>query len=996
MTSTETVATCPVCGTSNSAFNPRCASCGELLGTGERSPSGEAAPLAQTVANSAASASSRAGAAFPGARLGRFEVTGKLGEGAVGEVVRALDPTLGREVAIKVLRSRQAGRSGDGAARARLVREAQAMARLKHPNVVTVHEVDASGEEVLVVMECVEGRTLRAFCEERRGRKAEILHAFVEAGRGLHAVHRAGLVHRDFKPDNVLVGVDGRARVTDFGLVGLAEGEAGSGAVGEEGKRPDVSLTRSGTMLGTPAYMAPEQHARRPLDARADQFAFCVALWEALVGERPFAGATYEELCTGVMAGRVREPPPRADLPAWIRRILLRGLSVSRDDRYPDMEALLFELGNHPAMVRRRALGAASALVLAGCSALALFWRSPAALCRGGEARLAGIWDGAVKGRVRQAFAATGKLYAEDTFGRVERALDERALAWTAMYRDSCEATHIRGEQSPALLDLRTACLEQRRLGMGALTGLLSRGPDPEVLERAVPAALALSDVEGCADASQLTAAVPPPADAATRARVDGLRARLAEAKALDDAGKYKDALALAKPLADEARGTSYAPVEAQALLLLGRVQSNVHDLPAAEATFRQAAQAAPKARDDLGAVEAWIGLVNVIGYLGGRHADALALRLATEGAVERAGGGAFPRARLLGVLAKILDEQGKFAEALDHVDRAIAALEGVRVPDPTYPVHLVSVRAGVLVHLERFDEAERAYASAIERREQLLGPDHPAVALTLASAGRVFVDQGKEQEAMPYFDRALAIQERSLGAEHPFVAVTLNNLGNALNTSGHSVRALEVHRRALAIREKAYGPDHPDTAMSLNNVGIVLETLDRFVEAVPYYERALAAREKALGSEHAAVAATLVNLGRVLSAQKHYPDAIARFERALAIREKALGPTSLAVASTASTMASTYIDMSSPAEALPFAERALAIYAAKGTGVHPLMLADAHFNTAEALWGAGRDRRRAVDLAKQARDTFAGSKAEYAKKALALVETWLAAHPAR
>ncbi len=474
------------------------------------------------------------------------------------------------------------------------------MARVKHPNVVTVYEVDASGPEVLVVMEYVEGRTLRALCEARGRKAADVLAAFVQAGRGLGEVHRAGLVHRDFKPDNVLVGADGRVRVTDFGLVGLTDeedGAAGAPSVDEQGE--PVALTRTGALLGTPAYMAPEQHARQPLDARADQFSFCLALWEALAGERPFAGDTYDELRDNVRAGRLREPPRGADLPARIRKILERGLAVSRDARHPDMEALLAALDRDPVAGRRRALVAAGVLALAGVAALGLWRRSPAALCHGGDARLGGVWDGATKDRVRAAFASTGKPYAEDTYRRVEQALDERARAWTTMYTDSCEATHARGEQSAALLDLRTACLERRRSEMGALTTLLARGPDGEVLDRAAAASLALGGLSPCADAAALAAAIPPPADAAARARVDGLRSRLAEITALDDAGKYQDALALALPLVGEARATGYAPVEAEALLALGLAGSATPTI--SPAPRRPSGEAAPAARPGQG-----------------------------------------------------------------------------------------------------------------------------------------------------------------------------------------------------------------------------------------------------------------------------------------------------------------------------------------------------------------------------------------------------------
>ncbi|XXX75567.1 tetratricopeptide repeat protein [Sorangium sp. So ce134] len=1038
MISGESAVVCRRCNAQNSPFNPRCARCGAPLSeepearaetTLDLSSSGEGAapgsptdPLASTIPSTdrgAPAAPALPGAEAPsdlrpGARLGRFEVIDDLGRGAMGVVVRARDPVLGREVAIKVLGPEALGRSATAQARARLVREAQAMARIKHPNVVTVHEVVVEGAQALVVMEHVEGRTLRAFCAEARRPAAELVAAFLQAGEGLAEVHRAGLVHRDFKPDNVLVGADGRVRVTDFGLVGLARREDADAAEARPADtaaearpadtaaearpadtaaeaRPADALTRAGSILGTPAYMAPEQHLGQPADARADQFAFCVSLWEALAGERPFDGDTYGELRANVAAGRTREPP-RGAIPAWIRRCLGRGLSVERDARYPDMDALLAALRRDPAAARRRGLAAAIGLALAGAAAIGLARQRPGGLCEGGEARLAGVWDEAAKGKVRAAFAGTGRPHAEDTYRRVERALDARARAWVEMYADSCEATRVRGDQSERLLDLRTACLERRRQEMTALAALFARGPDAEVLDRSVQASLSLPGLAGCADAGALTAAIPPPEDAEARARVGALRGRLAEVRALAEAGKVGEALALARPIADEARSVGHAPIEAEALLSLGRAQRDAHDTKAAEATLGEAARAASRARDDAVAAEAWTQLLYVIGYQEARHADALALRIAAEGAVERAGNDPAASARLSSTLALVLNEQGKHGEAAQLAERALAGLKEALGPDHPDVATAESRLGNVLLRLERFDGAESAFHRARALQERILGPDHPHVALTLNSLGRLFTAQSRNREALPFIERAVAIQERALGPDHPFLAASLNNLGNALLMLGETDRARGAHERALAIRERALGPEHPDVATSHNNLGAIFETQRKLAEAAPHYARALAIRERALGPEHPSLASTLANLASVLVAQKKHAEALPHLERALAIQEKTVGPGSIGVASALTGLAAAYNEMGKPAEALPRAERALAIYAATAKGVPPLELADTRLHAARALWGAGRDRRRALELAAKARDAYAAEEGEYAEHALAEAKAWLAA----
>ena len=291
---------------------------------------GDAEPHSPTAPAGERSGVRRARPSPDGRNLGRYTLTDRLGAGAMGVVYRAEDGDLGRQVALKLLHR------PDDLLTDRLMREARSMAQVNHPNVVAVYDVGVADGTTYIAMELVEGTSLRLWQQQPRS-AAEIVAVYIAAGRGLAAAHVAGIVHRDFKPDNCLVGSDGRIRVTDFGLAAARA----SGA-----PRPSqIDLTSTGSVLGTPAYMAPEQFAGGNVDPRTDQFNFCVALYEALYGARPFSGKSFDELGDHVCAGKVRPAPPGSRVSGALRAIVMRGLRVRPGDRFPTMDHLLDQLG---------------------------------------------------------------------------------------------------------------------------------------------------------------------------------------------------------------------------------------------------------------------------------------------------------------------------------------------------------------------------------------------------------------------------------------------------------------------------------------------------------------------------------------------------------------------------------------------------------------------------------------------------------------------------
>jgi len=938
-----------------------------------------------------------------GQTIDHFVVLERLGAGGMGVVVAAYDPNLDRRVAIKVLRPDV----GEGGSRdrptQRLLREAQAMAKLSHPNVVTVHEVGTVGEGVFVAMEFVEGQTLTRWLEAEDRPWREVADAFMAAGRGLAAAHEAGLVHRDFKPDNVLIGDDGRICVTDFGLVSsagaVAEGEDGSAdeqARLAEATALSASLTRTGALLGTPMYMAPEQHLRKPVDARADQFSFCVALYEALYGERPFEGDSYWDLAASVTSGEVKPPPTRAPVPTWLRAVVLRGLRPDPDARFPSMGELLAELAKDPEAARRRkqriagTAGLFAALASAAVIAVVRTGGSAPSVCADARAKLSGVWDESRRAAVHSAFAGTEVAHAESTFERVAAVLDGYADGWAALRSDACEATHVHGTQSGALLDLRMHCLDRLRARMNAVVNLFVNQPDDGVVDKAVQAVEGLPGVDRCNAIEALTDAVPPPDAPEARARVEAVEVRLDEAQALMAGGKVRRGLEVAMATMEEMRALDHSPLTADALFVIGSLQNRTGDASAAEKSLEEAVQAAAEARNDRLVARSWSKLVYVIGTKLARHDDALALRRTAEAAVARAGNGRELRADLHNNLGNVLWSKGEF------------------------------------------DQAREQYEGAVTLWTELHGANHPDVANALNNLGAALGEQGKYAESKEHFTRALAVRERTLGPAHPYVATTLNNLAGTLFALGEYAESLPLHERALAIKKAAFGPDHPRVAQALNNIGNVLLSLKRLPEARSSLEEALVVWEKALGGDHPSVAQGLDNLGAVALAQGNHEEARGLHARALRILESSFGADDPALAWSLDNLGAVYLSEGKYDQAERHYERALSMFEkalgsdhpdtaqaltgigacklAKGKaelaigrleralairnagGGDPSALAEVRFLLARALWVVGRGRDRAIDLAEKAHDAYADLGAT-SDKERSEIERWLEQH---
>jgi tRNA A-37 threonylcarbamoyl transferase component Bud32/tetratricopeptide (TPR) repeat protein len=766
--------------------------------------------------------------ALASACIDRYSILGVLGAGAMGRVYEAYDPELHRKVAIKLLHRKT---KSPAELQARLLREAQAMARLDHPHVLRVFHVGMVADQVFVVMELVDGMTLGRWLHAEQRDWRTIVDVFRRAGEGLAAAHAAGIVHRDFKPDNVLVGSDGRVLIGDFGLARLD----GDGAA--DGSATAAMVTQSGALLGTPAYMAPEQLAGRQSDARADIFSFCVALHEALFGVRPFAGDTIDALARAIAVGTIARGRPSG--PAWLRRAIAGGLAASPGARTPTMVALLAALAGDG---RRRSGVALFALIaIAAVAAVAaVAWRagSRSALCRGARDHLAGIWDPARRDEAARAFAASGVPFADDARTRFVARLDAYADAWVAMRTEACEATQLRRAQPAAILDARMSCLDDRLRALAAATRIY-RSVDRTAV--ALAAEVALPPLDECADARALAASPPPPADPSLRAAVDALHTRVADERALGRAGRFQAALAAARANADEARRLDQQPEIAVTHYELG-VNLSDSDPAAARVALQTCAFAAQRAADDLRASSCWDGLARLAGVANKRH-DAEQLLELAQAALDRHGGDDHAQLRLLGAhhisTGRVAELAGSYERARGEYQQAVDILARV-LPESEELAKARGSLCGALASTDHVVEALTCEREVLALFERIAGPSHPETAVAVNNLAVVELQVGHAAESLRLHDRALAIDTAWLVPGDIGIGLDLEGRADALNELGRFGEALADAERARAILASQLAPTDPEMARVLDVVGGALLGLGRRAEARATLERAL------------------------------------------------------------------------------------------------------------------------------------------------------------
>ena len=944
-------------------------------------------PRAQAPEDAAVRAMVRA-AVFPEAAtpvlIGRFVVVRMLGAGGMGVVYLGKDEALDRLVAVKLLAP---GSSDERAVHARLEREAKIMARLNHPNVVGVYESGEHQGRMFVAMEYVEGRTLGRWLVEEAPSWQTTLAVFVQAGRGLMAAHAARVIHRDFKPSNVLVGDDGRVRVADFGLAHGGVNEPATLTV-EPSLAPTHELeldvrTRTGQRLGTLRYMSPEQFRGEAIDARSDQFSFCVALWEALHGSRPYPADSIRELQRMFDVGVIDSRATDRRIPRWLDEAVARGLAIDVDSRWPSMEALIDRLSRDPARRRRRISAVAVSLAVVGVGGylLAQLDATPEpASCAAGDG-LAGVWDQTRELELERALASSKLRFAGDVWPRAKPALDAYAGEWLDIDRERCRA-HAQGEDSDSLHDRATRCLAESRAALDAAVTLLIEA-DPKTLTNAAIMIAELPSVARCNHDEVLDSMYRQPDDPVLAGQLQAYRERLAELAVHFDAGRVAHVGLELDALEPAILAADAAPLETAFWSLRGRLAAFEEDWDPTIQLHRKALSAAIEAGDHERAMWLAVSIAEHSAQSSWRdrllfdvHAN-LARSLPAHGNDQVA-----VEAALEVALARHQLREGNLGDAFATFERGAKLAR--QLDDAQWQARFGFFLAfgHTAASLGRLDACEEATREVLAIQQRFLGPHHPSQleALTLLAGIQSYLDP---EAALLTIDRAEPLSRETEG-EYSFRRLWLLKLrGMAQDRGGDLEGSLATLREVAKLAERI------DTKLLRgdidNSIGVVLDRLGRHAEArdvlAALIERG--SREnhdpRYLGIYRLSLADALFHLGETAAARAEY-------EAALAV----LGP----------------IDPDGPFQV--YAENGLGlvdvaerrwrsgrerleqtIAQREANHASPEELAVTRFGLARALWHTG-DRERASELAERALAAYRELGSSHAS-AHAEVEAWLA-----
>ena len=719
--------------------------------------------------------------------IGRYQFRRVVGQGGMGVVVAAYDPELEREVAIKLVTTRALDDEHP-------VREAQTMARLAHPNVVRVFEVLRIGVRTAIVMELVDGEELTTWQRQAGRTWREILDAYIQASRGLGAAHRAGIVHRDFKPSNALVDRDGVVHVTDFGIARRAVGD-------------DARLE----VAGTPAYMAPEQHRRDHVDARSDQWSLACSLYEALYGRRPFASVEAAGLADAVQRGEIDAEPADSPIPRGVRAAIRRALATDPETRFATIDDLGAALTVRPRRIPY--LVAALALVVIGT--IAVFWsRDAPETCRGLDGPIRDRWSAVARAQLRERLAKSSTGLPTPTIEGALDGLDDYAASWASLRTRTC-TDRRKGVISAERLDARMRCLDHRLAEVSQLLEALSVG-DAATLRATRDAIGQLAPLSSCIDPS--TNARPTRPD--LQPDIDGAELGLARANAAVSLGQYEQAIPLLESATLVGERAQFPSLTARALVLRGECEDRLGRPEVALTTYQRAARAASQARDHVVVADALARAVFVEGDHLGRRADALKARPFVELAIESAGQPDHIRAHWLHYLAILIyDDPAQVDDAARYERESLAIRRRTLPENHVYVIDSLETLANIEAARKNFDESDRLLRQVLDARIAARGPKDLSVASATSNLGILLYERKNVRGALDQFQLAVDIS-REAGRVN---SGALFNLGVMQWELGRWTAATATFTSALAVSEQRAGEDSRDVAEAATYLAAVL-----------------------------------------------------------------------------------------------------------------------------------------------------------------------------
>ena len=931
----------------------------------------------------------------------RYELLGEHARGGIGKVLRVRDRYLDRVVAIKMLMSTS------NASRARFEREARITARLEHPSIVPVHEAGRwpTGEP-FYAMKLVSGRPLRDVIREAttRNERLALLPTVSAVAEAIAYAHSEGVIHRDLKPSNILVGEYGETVVVDWGLARRIDGDddrAGDDGPYRAAGSPNV--TRAGDVLGTPAYMSPEQARGERTDERADVYALGAILYETLTGAHPYSGGSSDEVIRKVIA----EPPPpigevEPNIPPDLVAIVSKAMARDPDQRYRNADGLGLDLRRYLTgqLVRahrysarerisrwatrhRAALGGVALAAAAGVATFALVGAPDTGpSCAVPDDALAGVWDPDVRARVSAAVSAAGDDGAA-MFDRAAARLDAYADGWRAMRRGACEATHVRGVQSEAVLDLRMRCIDRRRADLAALTASLAELPEGTTPSRVLSAVFSLPPLDSCADVDALTAEVPPPPEPDRRAKFDELQASLSDVNAQRALGRTERAVEIAESLLEPARALGHDGVLAEVLVNLASVNDLIANVDRARDLFSEAAPIAARAGRPELVAKCWLELMMLYADRYRTPAEAKRIQPYAEAAVALAGDSPRLRAHWHETMGVVSWRSKQLETARDHLEKALAIYE--TGDDPVKVGYTHSDLGAVCRAMGKLDEAQAHYERGLDVFEENYGPNPTHAMSLLHNLATLYQYRGEHEAAMKTYERALMVKEAALGPDNPLVASTLTSMGIVHERLGQYDEALAMHQRALAIFTTKYEPGNYKIGYSHLLIGEVLADRGDYAGARDHIETARGVFRRSYEPDDPMFAEVEITLAQVDAAQGNPKAALARCERAQALRAQE-PPSEENTVQVQMCLGDAYAELGKHAEAVKHYEISLA--AQPSPDMRPEVRASTQLSLAKSLWESGGDRDRALQLARAARAAF---DVPWRKDDLAHLDAWLA-----